>query len=136
MTTLNFKTYLSKLWTVPVSIALALLFFQSIWLAYGIGLFIVAIKASAEMRKLIKDLTESHPVGLRGEAEMAGAAGITFRWLLAYTALFVFLIIPIVYNVHTKTNIKLLSRDAERFIERIIDDGNSRDDRNCYMGAC
>ena len=135
MTTPNFSTYLSKLWVVPVSIALALLIFQSIWLAYGLGLFIVAMKASAETRKRVEQLTESHESfdGLQGKAKLGEATGITFQWLLAYTALFVFVVIPVVYNIHTKTDIKLLSRDAERYIESIIDDGN---EPACYMGAC
>ena len=77
----NFSTYLSKLWAVPVSIALALLIFQSIWLAYGIGLLIVAMKASTETRKRVEQLTESHESldGLQCKAKLGEATGITER---------------------------------------------------------
>jgi len=131
MTPTNFKTYFSKLWAIPVVIALALLFFKSIWFAYSIGLLIVALKASIETkRRLTGYLTESRSPfdGLTGEVKLEEAAGVTFKWLLAYTALFVFLIIPIVYSIHTKTDIKLLSRDAERYIESIIEDGSDKTD--------
>ena len=93
---------------VSFAIVFALLIFRSIWLAYVLGLLIVALKASEE------------------KAERIGH-------LFAYTALFIFVVIPIVYAIHTKTDTRLLSRDAERFIESIIDDGS---ERACYMGAC
>lgn len=124
----NFIPELKLAVAVFASVAFSLLIFQSIWLAYVLGLFIVAMKASAETRERVEQLIESRESieFLAGGAKLGGAMRVTFQWLFAYTALFVFLVLPLVYAIHTKTDFNLLSMDAENFIESISEDGSDR----------
>ena len=114
MTMTNGETHNQTSWlkraAVPVGIAAALFLFQSIWLAYILGA--VCLSWS------IWETTDKHSM---------------LEHLAAYTFIFVIVVIPVVYYLHTNRYANLLSRDAEKYIQSIIDDGS---ERYCYMDSC
>lgn len=124
----NYQSWL-KLLTVPVGIVITLFLFQSILLAYVVGI-LTLIRASERnmVMEVMRWLNLFPDTGIFSQKNMsepnkiaARTVQTVFTWVLVYSIAFLLLVIPIAATLQENRNIKLLPRDTARYFQSIVD---------------